>query len=273
MLAPGAAQAVAAEALVKDAPASLRAGLLDVVAQYGYFHGWLHEATGQLSRAVTLYDRALGQATEAGDADLVSELISMKGHVAWARGDVAEVVRLSRAAQRDPGVFPGQHAISAMQEARALAVLGEAAAASRKLGDGDAAAAQAACRDSDRPPWLYYHSPAFFTIQRGRVWLHLGAHDRRYTRRAVTALTAGVAELDDTGRQSEWGTNYLVWLARAHMETGELESACAVAGEAAAAARRLASPALTGSLRRLHSRMSTRWRNHPQGATLGEALR
>lgn len=274
MLTPVAAQATTAETLVKDAPAPLRTRLLDVTAQYCYFHGWLNESTGRLNRAVTLYDRALGQAVEAGDADLISELMSMKGHIAWARGDVPEAVRLSQAAQRDPGVHPGQHAISAMQEARALAVLGDASGANRRLTDAGNALARAEEHDGERPPWLYYHSPAFFAVQRGRVWLHLGAHDSRWTRAAVTALTAGVAGLDETARQSEWGASYLLYLASAHMEAGDLEHACMAAGEAAVAAQRLASASLLRSARRLHSRMAARWgADDGRIAALAEALR
>lgn len=273
MLAPAATQATTAERLVRDAPASLRTRLVDVTAQYGYFHAWLHENTGRLERATALYDRALGQATEAGDVNLVSELISMKGHVAWARGDVAEVVRLSQSAQRDPTAFAGQHAVSAMQEARALAIMGDAQAVSRKLTGADTALTRAAERGDDRPPWLYYHSTAFFEIQRGQAWLHLGAHDGRYTGKAVTALAAGVAELDETARGSEWGASYLLHLAGAHIQAGAVDEACDVAMEVARIARRLASDTLTANLRRLHSRMLARWGSTPCVAELAEALR
>src|SRR5260370_36576882 len=116
MLAPVAAQVTATGRLVSETPARLQERVLDVAAQYGYLLGWLHESTGQLPQAVALYDRSLGQATEAGGANLVSELISMKGHIAWARGDPPEVGRLSPAAHPDPAVFPGPHPISALQE-------------------------------------------------------------------------------------------------------------------------------------------------------------
>ncbi len=273
MLVPVAAQVSAAEHLVSEIPARLRDQALGVTAQYGYFHGWLHENTGQLRQAVQFYDRALSQATEAGDVNLVSELISMKGHVAWARGDPLEVMRLSQAAQRDSRAFPGQHAISAMQEARALAVLGDSRAVTRKLSAADMATEKAAERDEDRPPWLYYHSPGFFTVQRGRVWLHLGAHDAGYNRKAIEALAAGVAALDATARASEWGVSYRLHLARAHMQADDAEQACAVAAEAASAARRLGSAGLLARLRRMCSRMAEQWPGHPAVAGLGEALR
>ncbi len=249
MLAPVAAQVTAAEHLISETPAQLRERVLDVTAQYGYFLGWLRENTGQLPQAITLYDRSLGQATEAGDANLVSELISMKGHIAWTRGDPAEVVRLSQAAQRDPRAFPGQHAISAMQEARALAVLGDTRAAGRKLDDADQAQDAAGERSDDRPPWLYYHSPGFFNVQRGRVWLHLGAADPRYNAKAVEAIGSGVAALDATARGSEWGATYLLYLACAYTQDGDAEQAS------------------------VHARMAQRWPDVAAVADLGEALR
>jgi transcriptional regulator with XRE-family HTH domain len=260
------------ERLARAAPAALRSRALDITAQYGYFRGWLHESTGRLAAAERLYDAALGQAAETGNADLTSELISMKGHLAWMRGEPGEVVRLSQAAQRDPAAFPGQHAISAMQEARAHAVLGDARAVSRKLADADRASALAQERPEDQPPWLYYHSPGFFTVQRGRAWLHLGARDRRYSRMAVEALTAGVDALDDTARQSEWGASYLLHLARAHMQQDDAEQACAAAAQAASVARRLASGRLRALLRELHGQMAARWPGHPDVAALAEAL-
>jgi transcriptional regulator with XRE-family HTH domain len=273
MLAPVAAQVTATGQLVSETPAPLRDRVLDVAAQYGYLLGWLHESTGQLPQATALYDRSLGQATEAGDANLVSELISMKGHIAWARGDPAEVVRLSQAAQRDPAVFPGQHAISAMQEARAHAVFGDARSAGRKLADADRALDAAGERDDERPPWLYYHSPGFFTVQRGRVWLHLGAADPRYNAKAIEVIGSGVAALDATAQGSEWGATYLLHLARAHMQDGDAEHAAAVLAEAAVIARRLASAALLARVRRLHARMAERWPDVPVIADLAEALR
>jgi transcriptional regulator with XRE-family HTH domain len=273
MLIAVAGQTAAAEAIAADAPAPVRSQLLDLAAQYGSFHGWLHENTGHLGQAVKVYDRALGQAAEAGDVDLISELLSMKGHVAWARGDPPEVVRLSQAAQRDPAAHPGQHAISAMQEARALAVLGDAVAVDRKLIDADRAEDQAREHADDRPPWLYYHSPGFFDVQRGRAWLHLGVHDPARNRRAVDALAAGIAQLDETARGSEWGASYLLYLARAHMQAGDAEQACAVAMDAAAYARRLSSASLLAAVRRLHHQLAQRWPGYPGVEALGEAIR
>ncbi len=273
MLVPARAQSAVTEAMARESPADLRSRVLDIAAQYGYFLGWLHENTGKLAAAERLYDAALGQAAEVGNLNLTSELISMKGRIAWQRGEPGEVVRLSEAAQRDTAAFPGQHAISAMQEARAHAVLGDARAVGRKLTDADEANGRAAEDYGNRPPWLYYHSPGFFTVQRGRAWLHLGSHDPAYNRKAIETLTAGIRALDATARQSEWGASYLLHLASAHMQAGDVDQACAAAGEAAASARQMGSASLLARLRRLHTRMARRWSGHPDVTLLGESLR
>src|ERR1019366_7404710 len=218
---PGRPDEQAVEAIAADAPAPVRSQLLDLAAQYGSFHGWLHENTGHLGQAVKVYDRALGQAAEA----------------------------------------------------RARGVLGDAVAVDRKLIDADRAEDQAREHADDRPPWLYYHSPGFFDVQRGRAWLHLGVHDPARNRRAVDALAAGIAQLDETARGSEWGASYLLYLARAHMQAGDAEQACAVAMDAAAYARRLSSASLLAAVRRLHHQLAQRWPGYPGVEALGEAIR
>jgi transcriptional regulator with XRE-family HTH domain len=273
MLAAVSAQVGAAEAIAADAPAAVRSRLLDIAAQYGSFLGWLNEATEHLPQAVQAYDRSLGQAAEVGDASLVSEMLSMKGHVAWARRDPAEVVRLSQAAQRDPAAHPGQHAISAMQEARALAVLGDTAEVGRKLADADRAALAAERRADDRPPWLYYHSDGFFEVQRGRAWLHLGERHPAFNRKAVDALTAGIEQLDETASGSEWAASYRLHLARAYMQAGDAEQAAAVALDVARRARSLPSAPLLVAARGLYREMRRRWPGYRPVADLGSALR
>jgi tetratricopeptide (TPR) repeat protein len=273
MLAAVTAQSAAAEAIARDAPAALHPQLLGLAAEYGSFRGWLYENTGQLAKAIGVYDRSLGQAAEAGSPSLVSEMLSMKGHVAWARGDPAATVRLSQAAQRDAAAHPGQHAISAIQEARALAVLGDAAAVDRKLADADRAERAVCRRGGDRPPWLYYHSPAFFSIQRGRIWLHLGIHDPARNKDAIAALTAGIAQLDETARHSEWGANYSLHLARAHMQAGDAQQASAIALDVAGVARSLPSASLLASMRRLYGELARRWPGFPGTEELGAAIR
>ena len=204
-----------------------------------------------------LNDQALGQAIEAGNARLASEAISMKGHVAWMAGHPGAVIGLSQAAQRDPSAFPGQHAISAAQEARGHAMTGDADTAERRLDDAMASARAADEQRGDAPPWLYYHSPAFFELQRGIVLAHFAAVPR-YHDLALAALETGYAGLPPDEQASEWGAGYLVHIAAVHERAGEAERAAAVALEAARIALQTGSPRLRGMLAPLAARLNAR---------------
>src|ERR1019366_8753121 len=104
-------------------------------------------------------------------------------------------------------------------------------------------------------------------------WLHLGVHDPARNRRAVDALAAGIAQLDETARGTEWGASYLLYLARAHMQAGDAEQACAVARDAPRSARRLSSASLLAAGRRLHHQLAQRGPGYPGVEALGEAIR
>src|SRR5207244_13389413 len=152
----------------------LHTKLLDTAGQWSQFAGWLYENTGQSDQATRLYGQALGCAVETDNVDLAAEVTSLKGHLAWTLGHMESVLVLSQAAQCDPRAFPGQHAISAAQEARVHAIFGDADTTERKLADAMRLAALAADRPEDAPPWLYYLSQAFFTLHRGRAYRYLG---------------------------------------------------------------------------------------------------
>ncbi len=273
MLAPVAAQLRAVEALVTDARGPVRAAVLDVAAQWAQFCGWLHANTDHPAQAAGWFDRTLEWGTETGETALISTALSYKAHLAWIGGDVGPTIGLSAAAQRGDGIPAGMLAYCAGLEARGHAMLGEAAAVGRRLDNAMRHADRAAGHPEDERAWTYWYTPAFFGVQRGLAWLYLGAADPVYNRKAIGALAAGVDALDATARASEWGANYLLYLARAHLQDGDADQACAMAGQAAGHARRLGSAALLGMLRRLHTRIARQWPDVPAVAEMGEALR
>jgi hypothetical protein len=61
--------------------------LLSVGSHYCQFAGWLGQDT-------------MDAAQEAGDADMVTSVLSLKSHLAWSRGDAATAVGLAQAGQR-----------------------------------------------------------------------------------------------------------------------------------------------------------------------------
>jgi transcriptional regulator with XRE-family HTH domain len=257
--------------LVTEARGPARPLVVDIAGQWTQFAGWLHASIRDDAGAVRLNQRALELATEAGDVNLVSEVISMTGHVNWLAGRPGPVIGLSQAAQRDSRAFPGQHAISAAQEARGHAMTGDAGTAERKLDNALAKAQEAEERPADSPPWLYYHSMAFFDLQRGIV-LGYFAGVPRYRDLALSSLDTGYAGLPPDERNSEWGAGYLVHMAAVHERSGDADRAAAAALSAARVARQTASPRLRAMLIPLHRRMSARWPELPDLAELGETL-
>jgi hypothetical protein len=155
---------------VIDARGPIRPKVVNIGAQWAQFHGWLMANTGNLVEGKAWLDHALEWAIEADDVNLISEVVSFKGHIAWMAGQVGPMIGLSAAALRGDGLYPGQYAISAAQEAWGHAMSGDAHTAERKLDQADEHAVTARERLEESPPWLYYHSPGFFTLQRGLAY-------------------------------------------------------------------------------------------------------
>jgi transcriptional regulator with XRE-family HTH domain len=271
VLPPVMAQLGAVEDMVTEARGPARPALVDVAGQWAQFAAWLQASIRHDAAAVRLNDQAIVLGVEAGNASLVSQAVSMKGHIAWMAGQPGPAIGLTQAAQRDRAAFPGQHAISAAHEARAHAMTGDAAAAERKLDDAMASAQAADARRDETPPWLYYHSPAYFEVQRGVVLGYFAAAPR-YRDMALAALRAGYDGLPEAERGSEWAAGYLVHMAAVHERAGEADQAAALALDAAQVAAKTGSPRLRGMLAPQHKRMAARWPGHAGMALLDDAL-
>jgi transcriptional regulator with XRE-family HTH domain len=251
---PVRAQLATIEHLVIEARGPVRPQIVNVAGQWTQYLGWLHINTGQLSAASAMLDRALEHAVETDDINLTSEVLGFKGHVAWESGQVPKMIGLRAAARRDDGrrLFPGESAIAAAQEARGHAVLGDARETDRLLDLADELAEQARQRLHETPPWLYYQVDGFFELHAGQAWRYLGRRDPGYNRKAIDALTAGLAALPADMRASEWAGDFVYHLGRAYVQTGEQEHAAALAEELAGLAGRIGSKRLAqqaGALR------------------------
>lgn len=273
LLEPTVGQLRLIEDLVTEARGPVRSLLVDVAAQWAQFAGWLHANSGKHQAGNAYYDRALEWATEAGDVNMVSEALSLKGQQAWTLGHIGPVIGLSHAAQRDHSTFPGQRAISAAQEARGHAMAGDPDETDRKLDVAMNLATEATEKPGESPPWLYYHSPSFFDLQRGLAYRYLGRDDPERNATAVAELFAGLEGLDEDERHSEWAADYVCQLAIAHSQAREPDRACAAAKEVADVAWATRSTRLTGQLYDLQARLVTRWPDLPEVADLGEHLR
>jgi hypothetical protein len=243
-----------------------------VAGQWTQFLGWLYANTGNQDKAGNRLRQALQWATEAGDVNLISEVLSFQGHAAWIAGQPGPLIGLSQAAQRDRSAYPGQLAISAAQEAQGRAMTGDAHDVDRLLDEADELAARAREHAEDAPPWLYYHSPGFFGLQRGLAYRYL-AGDPAYCRRAAAVLADSHAQLPPGDQSSEWGAEFLVYLADVHARGGDVDQAVAIALRAAEAGHQLGSARLLGMLRRLRTGLARRWPDDARIDELTEALR
>jgi transcriptional regulator with XRE-family HTH domain len=268
---PVLAQLAVIEELVTEARGPLRPAMVHMGGQWAQFAGWLHANTGHAAEGDRRLSQALQLAMEAGEVNLISEVLSFQGHAAYVAGHPGPVVGLSRAAQRDRSAYPGQLAISAAQEAKGLAMAGDAHDVDRLLEDADELAAKAAGHRQDAPPWLYYHTDGFFDLQRGEAYGYLAAGPH-YRARASAALTSGYAALPASAQQSEWGAEYLVRLAAVHALGGDAEQACMVAVRAALIARATGSARLSRMLKRLHANLAAQRPGDGRISELGEAL-
>jgi len=272
VLRPVLAQLAVAEDLAREARGPDRPALVHVAGQWAQFVGWLHANTGDRERADARLSQALQLAVEAGEVNLVSEVLSFQGHAAYVTGHPGPVIGLSQAAQRDRDAYPGQLAISAAQEAKGHAMEGRGADADRLLDEADELAGEARERREEAPPWLYYHTDGFFELQRGEAYGYL-AGDPLYHARAAEALAAGYAALPASAQGSEWGAEYLMHLAAVHARGGDLEAAAAAAMRATSIARATGSERLMRILRQFRARLAARWPDDARVAELADALR
>jgi hypothetical protein len=191
------------EGLVVDSRGPLRQKVVDLGSQYAQFAAWVHAAVGNATVARQYYDRATEWALEADDPNMVSTALSMKGHLAYRLRQLAPMLGLSQAAQRDKRLTPGIRALAAQQEARALALSGEIDPCERKLNEAMELAIRASEHPEDEPPWVYFYSPEYFTMQRGRAYLYLGLHEK-----AADLLEAGLASMPQELHNAEWAQPY-----------------------------------------------------------------
>jgi tetratricopeptide (TPR) repeat protein len=224
---PVVAQLAVIERLVEDAPDNdRRAALVDVAAQWAHFAGWLCATTGDHAAGRAWYLRALEWATEAGNADMIGTTLSMRGHLAWVRGQTRAMIELSRAAAWQPASL-GVRALAIQQEGRGLAVLGDGPASDDRLDEAEEMAARAAQRPDTQPDWLYFYDPAFFALQRGLAQLYLGRHEK-----AVELFVRGLKQLPADVRESDWIGWYVLQLAAAHQAAGNINCAVEAVQEA-----------------------------------------
>ncbi|MFF3852875.1 helix-turn-helix domain-containing protein [Micromonospora sp. NPDC002575] len=208
--------------LVAETSGALRSQVVDLAAQWAQFGGWLYAASDRRRLAGRWYGTALEWGTEAGNADMIATALSMRGHLAWSERRSGPLIGLSAAALRQPA-SPGVRAIAAQQEARGHALVGEADAVASLLDQAvelNEAAGQAPDRE---PPWIYFHSADYLAMQRGLAYRLLGRDAQ-----AIEYLRLGLAGLPAESAGAAWTGPYLLRLAAALADTGEVAEALSI---------------------------------------------
>ncbi len=245
LLAPVTTQASLLADLVRHAPDDdRRPALVDTASQWAHFAGWLAATTGDHPAGREWYMRATEWATEAGNPDMVATTLSMRGHQAWVQGQLRAVVRLSQAAGWQPA-STGVRALAVQQEARGLAMLGDATGSDSRMGQAEDMAREAAEHPEDQPPSLYFYSPDYLGLQQGLADVYLGRYER-----AIETLTANLERLPPEIRQSDWVGWYVLQLAIAYTNAGDHEAALQALEEARRIAQTTAAARLGADVER-----------------------
>lgn len=186
------------ESLVDQAPDKDRLGLIDQLAQWRQFGGWLHAASGDPRGATDLYEKTLSAALEANRPDLAATALSMRGHLSWQVRRAGPLISLTEAALRQ-AVGPAVHLVATQQLARGYALAGRVAEADRAMARAD----HLADKVTEVPGWLYFHDRAYLELQRGLVLALTGRPEA-----AAEAVAAGLKELEAGTAASDWVDQY-----------------------------------------------------------------
>jgi tetratricopeptide (TPR) repeat protein len=197
------AQLTLFEYLVVEARGPLRRRVVLLGSQYAQFAAWLHSSADQPNKASAYYDRATEWGLEADDPNMVATALSMKGYLAYRLNQLGPMLGLSGAAGRHKQASPGVRSLAIQQEARAHALLGNGDSCDRKLDTATVLADRAAARPDREPPWVYFFSPDYLVMQRGRAYRYL----KRY-QQAAELLSTGLDALPPEIRNAEWALTY-----------------------------------------------------------------
>jgi hypothetical protein len=143
---------------------------------------------------------------------LAGNALTFKGNLARMTGRVGAMIGMSQAAQRHQGVYIGQLAFAATQEACGHSMIGDHARADRMLAVADHRANEIPRQAGAAPPWNY-DTPALIALERGLIQHQLGRYQ-------VTAdlIAAALADLPAEQRDAEWTEQYRCTLTEARAE-------------------------------------------------------
>ena len=242
-----------------------RAEMLRFACQFTEFGGWIFQDAGDLTCAMHWTDRALDYALELGDQRIIAYTLMRKSMIATEAGNSAQGLGIANSAlgYKD-ALTPRLKAVILRQRSLSNAALGQVIASAR---DSDEAIIEAAAGETqgeeDRAP---YCTPTYAAMEAGASWVLLG-----HPRSAIPILEKSRSEWLDHSQVRDYAL-CVSRLAVAYAAAGELEQACATAGEAVALAQGLGSRRVVGQIDQLYRRLG-RWQQDPAVASTRVSLK
>jgi hypothetical protein len=242
-----------------------RAEMLRFACQFTEFGGWLFQDAGDLICATHWTDRALDYALELGDHRITAYTLMRKAMIATESGNPAQGLGITNSAlEYKDALTPRLRAVLLRQRSYSNAALGEVIASAR---DSDEAVAETIAGvqqgEEDRAP---YCTPTYAAMEAGASWVLLG-----HPKTAIPILEKSRAEWLKNSQVRDYAM-CVSRLAAAYAAAGELEQACAAAGEGMALAQGLGSRRVTGQIDVAYRRLG-RWRQDPAVASVRRSLK
>jgi hypothetical protein len=197
---------------------------LSMVAGLAQLAGWVAADAGAPASALAAFRLGLRAAARADDRPLGGHLLGCIAQLSAEEDDARSAVRLARSALRHalPTATAGTRALLALRLSYAAGLAGE-----RRIGEGALAAAEQSWRLRTavlEPEWLSWLDDAHFTALQGRCTAALG--------RAEAARPLLLAALRAPTVRFRAAAVTAAALAGAHADAGDLDAACAAAGDA-----------------------------------------
>jgi tetratricopeptide (TPR) repeat protein len=233
-----------------DGPVGRR--LFTNLAEAGRMCGYLNFDAGRHAQTQRFYITSLRASTSAGDRAVGANTLGFMATQVGTVGNPQDAVNLIRTAQEGirRNTTPRVRAMLHVRAGRALSKTGEAGASARELDAARQAYAQGP-RDDD-PAWAYWITEREIEMASGSAAL-----DLKEPHHALTCFEAARSTPHDTaGYSLRDDVLYLSRTARAHLETGNLDAACATATEALTQNASAGSGRASGELDDIRSRLA-----------------
>ncbi|MER6167254.1 helix-turn-helix domain-containing protein [Streptomyces violaceorubidus] len=234
--------------VVADTPSATRAPALRLASRFAEFTGWMAQESGDSRTALGWTGEAVELARAGGDAHFGSYALVRRALVTLYAGDATGTVALARRAQHD-GLPPRIRGLAAQREAQGHALVGDerdclrCLDAARDLFDRDDAS-------SSTEPLIgttHVTDPAAMTTG----WC---LYDLGRTKAAAEVLDRECRRVPPHALRTR--ARYGFRRALAHAASGEVEHACAIAGELLAVMPAVPSATVDRDVRRLARELS-----------------